>query len=205
MPALTMSNSGETPMSAFVRRLAFPLSVAITGLIAGCHTTPKPTNQFEDEGTKGSVAVVADNEVILETPHVTVVKGTIYITGVVRRRSAGSEEIPGRVDIEFLGPGGEYLDGLPALLTPRAIPVDPNTPATYSTSYGWLPPEGSTVRVHFVDHDTQVREDLEGNDFSYGGNHGAKAAGELSNSNPAKHSSNGGGSGFGGGFGSHKF
>jgi hypothetical protein len=188
------------------------LVLGLAGLSAGCHHTPKPAEHFEANGIQGSVAVVPNDLVELDLPVVKVEKGTTYISGVVHRKTTGSEAIQGRVDIEFLGPGGEYLDGLPALLTPRAVPADANTPATYSTSYGYVPPTGSTVRVHFIDRDTQIQEDLEGNDFSYsgggagGGRGGRGSTGALPNSNPAHHAGgNGGGAGtgFGSGFGNH--
>ena len=198
----------RTQMPVKSRYSMILLALGFAGLSTGCHHTPKGSTQFDANGSQGSVAVVADNLVELDLPIVRVEKGTIYISGTVHRRTVASEALPGRVDIEFLGPGGEYLDGLPALLTPRAVPADPNTPATYSTSYGYVPPGGSTVRVHFVDRDTQIREDLEGNDFSYsaGGGKGAKGGGGAEpNSNGTHRVSSGTGGGFGSGFGSHRF
>ena len=115
-------------MPANSARRVVLFALALAGLSTGCHTTPKSTNRFQADGTEGSIAVVPNDLVEIETPMVKVEKGTIYISGSIHRKSVASEALPGRIDIEFLSPQGEYLDGLPALLTPRAVPADPNTP-----------------------------------------------------------------------------
>jgi len=179
------------------------LCLTLTGLLAGCFGTPKGTNHFETSGKQGSVAVVANDLVILDLPTVEISRhGIVTISGTVHRKPGVSGELPGRVDIEFLDSEGQYLDGLPALLTPRAVPVDPNALATYTTNYGYMPPAGSTVRVHFVDRQTQIEEDLAGDNYGSGGAGGGKAQGYTGSH--TTHSSGGGhGGGHGGGMGSH--
>jgi hypothetical protein len=158
------------------------------GALTGCNSAAKPMNHYEEGGTQGSVAVVANDTVILDLPSVKIDDGSTIITGTVHRRPRITGEIAGRVDIEFLGPDGEYLDGLPALLTPRTVPADPNTSTTYFTTYGYVPPAGSTVRVHFVDHETQIEEDAAGNNYGYGGGNagrGGSGGSQVHNSNKA--------------------
>jgi len=162
-------------MSVKVRCSTAVLAVTLAGLMIGCQPTHKGSNQYEDKGIKGSVRVLHNDLVILDMPEVQVSYGTIYIYGTVHRRPDVHGELPGRVDIEFLTPEGEYLDGVPALLSPHAVPLDPKATASYSTSYGSVPPPGSIIQVHFVDRQTQMEEDLQGNDFQY--NHNAAKTG----------------------------
>jgi hypothetical protein len=172
-------------MRATVRTMVASLAVTLLSLpMTGCHTAPKPADHFEADGVKGSVAVLPNDQVIVDLPVVEAHNGVVSISGTVHRKPGVTGELPGRIDIEFLDAEGQYLDGLPALLTPRAVPVDPNSTARYSTNYGYVPPEGSTVRVHFINHERQIEEDAEGDDFSYGGNSGKGEGGADHGNNP---------------------
>jgi hypothetical protein len=195
-------------------------ALAVLGLLMGCQSDRKATDHFDDDGIKGKVTVVDNDMVALDLPVVDVAHDTVYIHGSVHRKPGVTGAIEGRVDIEFLSPEGEYLDGLPALLTPRAVPFDSNEPATYTTSYGYVPPKGSIVRIHFVDRETMVKEDLQGTDFSYGGSndaHGGGGAGggmyqgggrpinQNRNSNPGHSTSAGHSNSYDNGFGNDNF
>jgi hypothetical protein len=193
-------------MRATVRPMVASLAVTLLSLsMTGCHTAPKPADHFEADGVKGSVAVLPHDQVIIDLPSVDVHNGIISISGTVHRKPGVTGELPGRIDIEFLDAEGQYLDGLPALLTPRVVPVDPNSTARYSTNYGYIPPEGSTVRVHFIDHEKQIEEDAEGDDFSYGGNAGKGIEGgyHVNNSNPTHKTSTAHSNSLGGTGGGH--
>jgi hypothetical protein len=181
------------PITARISSLLLAVSLGLAQ--TGCHSH-RPPESFEAGGTSGKVAVIGSDLVVLDLPTVDISHGNILISGTVHRRPGVTGELPGRVDIEFLDPDGEYLDGLPALLTPRAVPVDPSASATYATSYGFIPPRGSTVRVHFVDRDTMIREDLEGgiNGYGTGGKTGHGGAGGAHH---AAVNTGGFGSGFG--------
>jgi hypothetical protein len=182
-------------MSPHARGFSVGSVLLLAGLL-GCQTTARSSDHFAANGTKGTVTVVGDPSVVLDLPAVDINHDTIFITGTVHRKAGIPGDLPGRVDIEFLTAEGQYLDGLPALLTPRAIPFDPGESARYSTSYGFVPPVGSIVRVHFVDRETQIKEDLQGTDFSYGGSNGAHggyaagAAGGFTGGKPANHAAN---------------
>jgi hypothetical protein len=115
-------------------------------------------------------------------PKVQIDDDVMTITGNVRRAAGRSEDVSGRVDIEVLGSKGEQLAWLTAVVSPNPLPTD-GSDAGYEIHYGWTPPGGATVRVHFVDTKTAMQED------AGGGGHYTGATG----------GSHGGGGGHGGG------
>ena len=72
-------------MPVKVKNAAAVLALSVAGLIAGCHERYTGTDHFEGNGTKGAVAVVANDSVILDLPNVQVNHGTIFISGQVHR------------------------------------------------------------------------------------------------------------------------
>ncbi len=109
------------------------------------------------------------NLVDIVQPTVEITDGrTTTIAGSVQRKPGMALALAGRIDIEFLDTDGQLLDSLPALLTPQKVPLDSGTPCVFHTDYDYIPPKGSTVRLHFVDSETAQREDLSGGVFETG-------------------------------------
>lgn len=127
------------------------LSMAVAAAMTGCRSAP----------SDAPVAVVADYAVVVDTPVVRIDHGVTSITGTLHRQPGNTDEITGRLDIEFIASDGDVLDGLPCRFVPRKLPTDPGATASYSINYGWVPPAGTTVRVKFVDSATAEREDAE--------------------------------------------
>jgi hypothetical protein len=186
-------------LGKYLKRTA---GLILTGLLAGCASGPHSSHDAPP------VTLVPDNRVILEPAVVLLEGGSIDISGSVHRQPTLSGAIAGRVDIEFVAPNGELLDELPALLIPHDIEAGKSS--AYHTNYSYIPPKGSTLRIHFVDSDTESREDIEGEFFDYdgaggggggGGNHGDQAAG----THPHANWHYGGHGGYGGGFGNVNF
>jgi hypothetical protein len=187
--------------------------LCIAGVIAGCLLTGCETGPHSSPNAP-RVTLVPDNRVILEPAVVTIDDGMIQISGSLHRQPTLSGPMSGRVDIEFISPDGDLLDELPALITPHD--VSDGHPCTYRTApYAYIPPKGSTLRIHFIDSATETREDIAGafSDYDSGGGGGAAAGGAAhGNEGKGTHGQMGGnnhyashGGGFGGGFGNVNF
>jgi len=188
-------------------RLLSGFGVMLGCALTGCQTGP------QNSANAPRVTLVPDNRVILDPAMVVINDGSIEISGGVRRQPTLSGPMSGRVDIEFLSPEGELLDELPALLIPHDVTAGQSS--TYHTApYAYLPPKGSTLRIHFVDSDTESREDIEGTFFDYGGGGAAEGGprGEQVAGVHGEHGEHGGANnhyaghgGYGSGFGNISF
>jgi hypothetical protein len=164
--------------------------------------------------------MLPDPRVTLDPAVVVLERGSLNISGNVHRKPTWIGDLSGRVDVAFIGPDGQLLDGLPILVVPRQITTDKT--ASYHSSYGYIPPRGSTLRIRFVDAATMAQEDLGGGVFDAGvdagggamgptGGTGGNGRGHAANHYGANHQLGGGfgtsfGStnfGFGGGGGAH--
>ncbi len=141
--------------------MKFAAPVLAVFLMMGCSSSGTQSHgQAVDSGMVKAEAV--PNKLLeIPMPSVEIDDGFTTVSGSVHRKPGVTSPLSGRIDIEFIDTDGEVIEFLPARLTPQKIPLDPNSPCTYSTEYGWVPPRGSTVRIHFVDSLTAQREDLE--------------------------------------------
>ncbi len=174
----------------------------LAGLLAGCASGPHSSPDAP------RVTLVPDNRVILDPTVVTVDGGSLDISGSVHRQPTLSGPLAGRVDIEFVAPNGELLDELPALIVPHD--VEAGKTSAYHTSYSYIPPKGSTLRIHFVDAETETREDIEQAFFDYGGGGEGGGGNAVHGEAPGATHDHiawhyGGHGGFGGGFGNVNF
>ncbi len=182
------------------------LAVVLSGLGIGCETTPR--SSLDAPG----VQVVADNRVLIDSVVVQLDQGSLDITGKVHRTTGSADVLTGRIDIEFVAPTGEVLDGLPVPILPHELSTA--APSAFHVLYGYVPPKGSTLRLHFVDGAVEACEDLEGGFFDAGENGGGGVGGAAAGGGPhnakagghaANHYSNGHTMGFGSNFGSNNF
>jgi len=117
------------------------------------------------------VAIIADDSVILDPPLVKIDKsGITTISGSVHRQPTATGIITGRIDVDFVSPDGDVLNDIPLTigLTPSRIPTDPKAESTYSITWCYIPPPGTTVRAQFVDSRTAANEDAAGRNSSGG-------------------------------------
>jgi hypothetical protein len=189
---------------AIKRRCFAVFIVPVLGAwLVGCQSDGTSTGRSSN-ASQLPAAVVSNLYVHLDQPSVTIDDGNVVISGAVRRKPGIRWLLVGRVDIEFVASNGYVLDELPALITPGTVSMDPNVPSLYSTSYGYIPPAGSSVRVHYVDSDTAAREDIEGYDFGSVGGAVAAGPGAGNHGAPAKRNEiHYGRGGFGMGMGFH--
>jgi hypothetical protein len=152
-------------------------SLLILGAIAGCASGP------HSSADAPAVTMLPDSRVTLDPAVVVVDHGSLDISGNVHRKATWIGDLSGRVDIAFVGPDGELLDGLPVLIVPREITT--GHVASYHVSYGYIPPKGSVLRVHFVDAATMAQEDLEGGVFDAGVDAGPGGASGAAGGNRA--------------------
>jgi hypothetical protein len=160
-PDTASKDWNRKPGAGWVRTAlgAFALAV-LAGCASGPHSSPGAP----------PVTMMPDNRVILDPAIVVVDHGVLDISGNVHRRSNWIGDLSGRVDVEFIGPDGDLLDQLPILIVPRQIA--PGRTSTFHSRYGYIPPQGSMLRLHFVDAATMAQEDLEGGTFLAGGEAG---------------------------------
>ena len=162
------------------RRFAYLATLAVgLGLVAGCHESRPAGSIDEPAATSGLKAEgVSTDFVEVGRPRVEIDDGVLNVSGHVRRKLlAASSKIEGRVDVDIIGPDGAMLTWLPAVLAPNPLPTEGSGEAGYELHYGWLPPAGSTVRVHFVDQKTAALEDAGDTEYTSGSAHGGHAGG----------------------------
>jgi hypothetical protein len=189
MSKIARSTAGSCP-KIFV-------AIALAAL-AGCASEPHSSPGAPP------VTIVPDSRVILDPAVVLLDGNSLEISGNVHRRNNYIGSLSGRVDVEFIGPDGELLDGLPILIVPRDI--TPGRTSSYRASYGYVPPRGSILRIHFVDAATMEQEDMEGGSFDAGVDAGpGGATGGAGGVRPVNHYAGHQGGGFGSNFGSHNF
>jgi hypothetical protein len=177
----------------------------LAALLTGCASGPQSSPDAP------AVTLVSDNRVILDSAVVLVDHGALDISGAVHIRPGYSGPIAGRVDIEYVSPQGDLLDGLPVGLDPGK--VSSAKPSTFHVNYMYIPPKGSVLRIRFVDAEAQAREDLEGGFFDAGLNGtGGTGGGNAGGGGAAGRGGSGGGHynnghtmGYGSNFGSHNF
>jgi hypothetical protein len=175
-----------------VRMFAIAAGVAWAGGCSVLKPTPGPASTGV---TSGGVTVA--QPVTFYDGGFLIVKGTLHADAPM------SSDMPGRVDIEFVGPGGAVMRMVPNGLDQRVVPADPSKSATYELRYDYHPDPSTTVRVRYVDKATAASEDAQQNISAEGPNGGQRMAGG-DNSHPGGHAGQGGQAvGFGGSFGGH--
>ena len=120
------------------------LGVLGVSFLLGCaHETPP-----KDLVSSGLVKVqpVASNQADLPAPRVLMSGDVMEISGVVKRKADYNGPLDGHVKIEILSPTGQVLEQFPIEWQPQDVPVTGNREAEYALSYGWVPPQGTTVR-----------------------------------------------------------
>jgi hypothetical protein len=159
-------------------------------LAAGCHgsgskdTLDEPATSASGLHAEGQSSDLVD----VGRPLVEVSDGVLNVSGHVRRKAGTTATIAGRVNIDVIGPDGAMLVWLPAVLAPNPLPTEGGGEAGYEIHYGWVPPAGSTVRVHFVDAKTAALEDADETEYSGGGAHGGAAGGGTHSGGHSGHS-----------------
>jgi hypothetical protein len=168
----------------------------LLAMLAGCHSTP------HSAAGAPSSTVLPDSRVVVDPPIVTFDHSDFIISGTLHRNPYVGGLLAGRIDCEFVSSDDEVLDELPITITPRNIPANSSAAATYYARYSYIPAKGYTLkllRLHFVDAETQAREDLEGGGFEYAGG-AARGAGHEG---AAVHTGHAAGMNTQGGFGSN--
>jgi hypothetical protein len=150
-------------------------AVTAVALLVGCAGSKPSAGEGPATSSGLRVEGVSNDFVEVARPTVEIDDDVMTIRGNVHRRGGGPQAISGRVDIDILGSDGQQLAWLPAVLAPNPLPSDGTGEAGYIIHYGWIPPAGSTVRVHFVDTKTAAVEDADDIEYSTGGGHGGGA------------------------------
>ena len=149
-------------------------AVALAVAAVGCHHGdavssggPQPTGKLKCEA-------VSSAQVAVSPPVVDIQDGVMRISGTVHRMPGVTGRLDGRVDVDLVGPDGLLLDrSLHCSLQPHGVPMDPNASSGYApTPFGYVPPEGSTLRARYVDRQASILEDLKDGDLNYNGNGG---------------------------------
>jgi hypothetical protein len=160
-------------------------------LAAGCQDSTAPAGKEGAAPSGMRVEGVSTDKLEVPPPNVSIDgDGVMTVQGNVRRRAGVTETISGRVDIDVIGPDGKPLEWIPALLTPDPMPTEGKGESGYIIHYGWIPPSGSTVRVHWVDSKTAAREDADETEYSSGGYGDGRAAHQAAS--PPSHGRHGG-------------
>ncbi len=128
-------------------KAAFCFALAVT---VGCSTT-----RTADLSASGRVRATDLGSDVLDVtpPVVTAVGNDMVVTGTVTRRPGFDGPVPGRLVVTVLGPDGQTeLQSIPTGWDPPHIPTTGDRRATYRVRYGYLPPDGSIVRVGHEPH-----------------------------------------------------
>jgi len=156
------------------------LACCMVAALYGCRSSDTtedrdPSVPPPPEGVQ--VQVIQDKLVRLLTPEIKIDDGVLNVTGYVRRRPGVRSVLTGRIDIEVVDAQGTLLDWIPAVLYPNPIPTEGRGESGYVIHYGWVPPAGSIVKVHFVDSKTAIIEDSSDSEAiggSYGSHSGSR-------------------------------
>ncbi len=136
------------------------IGIVLAG-VAGCSASPV------DLAAAGRVKVANSNTdmVDLAPPKVEADHGSMVVTGTLTRHPGFNGPVPGRLDVTVVAADGKtVLQQFSTGWDPPHIPVDGDRRATYVVRYGWLPPDGATVRV---DHATDLDEDPNSHNGKY--------------------------------------
>ncbi len=139
--------------------LGIGLSVA-----AGCAST-----RTVDLAAAGRVRVADGGSAMLDVgpPQVLSVGNDLVVSGTVTRRPGFDGPVPGRLLVTVLSADGQsVLEQVPTGWDPPHVPVDGDRRASYRLRYGYLPPDGSTVRVAHQP-DPNASDDLPGPAAAY--------------------------------------
>ena len=154
-------------------------SLAMAALVAvavGCHEGDSAGSQPSQPQSTGKLKLEAapSTEVVVSPPVADIKDGVLRVSGTIHRQPGVPGILDGRVDVDLIGPDGMRLDrSLHCPLAPPTVPMDPSVSATYApTPFGYVPPDGSTLRARYVDRQTSVLEDLKDGDLDYNGNGG---------------------------------
>jgi hypothetical protein len=153
---------------------------ALAAVAVGCHEGDSTGGQTASQPSasqstgKLKCEAVSSAEVVVSPPVVDIKDGVMRISGTIHRLPGVPGLLDGRVDVDLIGPDGLRLDrSLHCHLEPAGVPMDPGASAAYSpTPFGYVPPDGSTLRARYVDRQAAVLEDLKDGDLDYNGNGG---------------------------------
>ena len=116
-----------------------------------------------DLGAAGRVHVddVGSKMVDVGRPTVVADGDDLVVSGTVARRPGFDGPVPGRLVITVLAADGQtVLQEFGTGWDPTHIPLDGDRRSTYRVRYGWLPPDGATVRVgHEPDPNVPITDD----------------------------------------------
>ncbi len=119
--------------------------VAWMTVIAGCST-----DRTVDLSAAGRVHVANQGSGMVDVapPLVVAERSSLVVSGTVTRHPGFDGPVPGRLDVTVIDADGKtVLQQFSTGWDPPHIPVTGDRRATYTVRYGWLPPEGVTVRV----------------------------------------------------------
>jgi hypothetical protein len=171
LPITEVTTTEKASMNRVRTSVAITFTALLAALPLGCKSSSDnsaPSRGSSVDSGDVKLDIVPSTQVEIIQPTVEISGDTTTIAGGVHRKQGVSQALAGRIDIEFVDTDGEVLDSLPALLRPQKIPLDEQTPCNFHTEYGYAPPKGTTIRLHFVDSDTAAREDLAGGNFETG-------------------------------------
>ena len=119
-------------------------------LIVGCAQEKQPPKDLVSSGLM-KFQPVPTNEADLPTPKVALSDDVMMISGVVKRKPDYNGPLDGHVKIELLDASGQVLEQFPIEWQPQDVPLNGTREAEYALNYGWVPPEGTTLRVSVVE------------------------------------------------------
>lgn len=104
------------------------------------------------------------NTVFVSAPQVQADNGVLVVTGTLTRRPDYNGPVPGRLVVTVFDVDGKTeLDEFTTGWDPPHVPVTGDRRATYTARYGWLPPDGATVRVDHEANPDGPEETVAGN------------------------------------------
>jgi hypothetical protein len=109
------------------------------------------------------VQPVSNDEAEVAPPSVTMNGDVMTVSGIVKRKPDYNGPLDGHVKIEFLDGSQKVIDQFPIEWNPSEVPLNGNRQAGYKLEYGWLPPEGTTVRISVVEDTDEVLQTEGGN------------------------------------------
>ncbi len=115
---------------------------------------------------KVHVEPISTNEAELPPPKVIMSGDVMTISGVVKRKPNYNGPLDGHVKIELLDASQKVIGQFPTEWTPSEVPVNGKRQADYSLEYGWVPPDGTTVRVSVVQDTDEILQQAGGGNAS---------------------------------------
>jgi hypothetical protein len=140
--------------NTMIRSKNQPACIWIAGFVvmllsAGC-AGHHPTTDLVSTG-QVKVQPIASNAADLPAPSVRMSSDVMQIKGVVRRKPDYNGPLDGHVKIEILDPQNAVLAQFPIEWQPQDVPLTGSRQAEYALNYGWVPPEGTTLRISIVE------------------------------------------------------